>query len=84
MRAPQAAMWFPIMMFAISGFEHAIANMAFIPLGFMVGAGATVDYRVWLYQNLILVILGCALTQVQITTSLLHITSYMVYGSNGK
>jgi hypothetical protein len=51
-------MWFPIMMFAISGFEHAIANMAFIPLGFMVGADETVDYRKWLYQNLILVILG--------------------------
>ena len=51
-------MWFPIMMFAICGFEHAIANMAFIPLGLMVGADKTVDYRVWLYQNLILVILG--------------------------
>ena len=51
-------MWFPIMMFAICGFEHAIANMAFVPLGLMVGADATVDYRVWLYQNLILVILG--------------------------
>jgi len=53
-----AAMWFPIMMFAISGFEHAIANMAFVPLGLMAGAHEVVDYRVWLYQNLILVILG--------------------------
>jgi len=53
-----AAMWFPIMMFAICGFEHAIANMAFVPLGLMLGADKTVDYRVWLYQNLILVILG--------------------------
>jgi hypothetical protein len=51
-------MWFPIMMFAICGFEHAIANMAFIPLGLMVGADESVDYRKWLYQNLILVILG--------------------------
>ena len=51
-------MWFPIMMFAICGFEHAIANMAFVPLGLMLGADKTVDYRVWLYQNLILVILG--------------------------
>jgi hypothetical protein len=51
-------MWFPIMMFAICGFEHAIANMAFVPLGLMVGADETVDYRKWLYQNLILVILG--------------------------
>ncbi len=51
-------MWFPIMMFAICGFEHAIANMAFVPLGLMLGADETVDYRKWLYQNLILVILG--------------------------
>ena len=51
-------MWFPIMMFAICGFEHAIANMAFVPLGLMLGADATVNYRVWLYQNLLLVILG--------------------------
>ncbi len=51
-------MWFPIMMFAVCGFEHAIANMAFVPLGLMLGADAVVDYRVWLYQNLILVILG--------------------------
>jgi hypothetical protein len=51
-------MWFPIMMFSIIGFEHSIANMAFVPLGLMVGAHETVDYRTWLYQNLILVILG--------------------------
>jgi hypothetical protein len=51
-------MWFPIMMFAICGFEHAIANMAFVPLGLMLGADKAVDYRVWLYQNLLLVILG--------------------------
>jgi nitrite transporter NirC len=44
------------MIFAISGFEHAIANMAFVPLGLMYGADA--DYKNWLYQNLILVILG--------------------------
>ena len=54
--ALQAGMWFPIMIFAISGFEHAIANMAFIPLGLMYDADA--DYKNWLYQNLILVILG--------------------------
>ena len=50
------AMFFPIMIFAISGFEHCIANMAFIPLGLMYGADA--DYKKWLYQNLLLVILG--------------------------
>ena len=41
-------MWFPIMVFAATGFEHAIANMAFVPLGLMYGADA--DYRKWLYQ----------------------------------
>ena len=50
------AMFFPIMIFAISGFEHCIANMAFIPLGLMYGA--TADYKNWLYQNLLLAILG--------------------------
>ncbi len=50
------AMFFPIMIFAISGFEHCIANMAFIPLGLMYGA--TADYKNWLYQNLLIAILG--------------------------
>ena len=50
------AMFFPIMIFAISGFEHSIANMAFIPLGLMYGA--TADYKNWLYQNLLIAILG--------------------------
>ena len=49
-------MFFPIMIFAVSGFEHAIANMAFVPLGLMYGADA--DYKKWLYQNLLFVILG--------------------------
>jgi hypothetical protein len=49
-------MFFPIMTFAVIGFEHAIANMGFIPLGLMYGAKA--DYRHWLYQNLLLAILG--------------------------
>jgi hypothetical protein len=49
-------MWFPIMVFAATGFEHSIANMAYIPLGLMYGADA--DYKKWLYQNLLLVILG--------------------------
>jgi hypothetical protein len=51
-------MFFPIMIFAIIGYEHCIANMAFIPLGFMNGADAVVDYRKWLYGNFILAVLG--------------------------
>ena len=41
-------MWFPIMVFAATGYEHCIANMAFVPLGLMYGADA--DYKKWLYQ----------------------------------
>jgi hypothetical protein len=44
------------MVFAASGFEHAIANMAFVPLGLLYGAEA--DYVLWLYQNLLIVIAG--------------------------
>ena len=51
-------MFFPIMIFAISGFEHCIANMAFVPAGLLCGADTHVDYRNWLYQNLLLAILG--------------------------
>ena len=49
-------MWFPIAAFAMCGFEHGIANMAFVPLGLMYGAKAS--YTNWLYQNFILVLLG--------------------------
>jgi hypothetical protein len=44
------------MVLACTGFEHAIANMAIVPLGLMYGANA--DYRKWLCQNLLLVIAG--------------------------
>ncbi|MCD5410071.1 MAG: formate/nitrite transporter family protein, partial [Clostridiales bacterium] len=32
------AMWFPITLFAMSGYEHVIANMFFIPVGMFLGA----------------------------------------------
>lgn len=35
------ALWFPIMLFVLSGFEHSIANMFLIPLGKMVGYETT-------------------------------------------
>ena len=34
------ACWFPIMLFVLSGFEHSIANMYFIPVGIMAKANA--------------------------------------------
>ncbi|MGL6268386.1 MAG: formate/nitrite transporter family protein, partial [Chitinophagaceae bacterium] len=30
--------WFPIMLFVFSGFEHSVANMTYIPLGIFLGA----------------------------------------------
>jgi len=35
------ACWFPIMLFVLSGFEHSVANMYFIPVGIMNKANAT-------------------------------------------
>jgi formate/nitrite transporter len=35
------SMWFPVMAFVLSGFEHSVANMYFIPLGKFLGANLT-------------------------------------------
>jgi formate/nitrite transporter FocA (FNT family) len=35
------AIFFPIMLFVLSGYEHSIANMFFIPLGQFAGASIT-------------------------------------------
>lgn len=34
--------WFPIMLFVLSGYEHCIANMFFIPLGILANADVTI------------------------------------------
>jgi formate/nitrite transporter len=34
------ACWFPVMLFVLSGFEHSIANMYFIPVGILAKANA--------------------------------------------
>ncbi|MTI67549.1 MAG: formate/nitrite transporter family protein [Firmicutes bacterium] len=49
------AIWFPIMMFVLSGFEHCVANMFFIPMGKFAGANFT-----WteMWNNLIPVTIG--------------------------
>jgi formate/nitrite transporter len=48
--------WFPIMAFVSSGFEHSIANMYFIPVGIFCGAQVTWgQFFVW---NLIPVTIG--------------------------
>ncbi|SHH17755.1 formate/nitrite transporter family protein [Tepidibacter thalassicus] len=35
------ACWFPIMLFVLSGYEHSIANMFFIPMGKLLGLSVT-------------------------------------------
>lgn len=50
------ACWFPIMLFVLSGYEHSIANMFFIPMGKVLGLSTS-----WIHiftMNLIPVTLG--------------------------
>lgn len=48
--------WFPIMAFVACGFEHSVANMYFVPMGIMLGAGVTwLKFIIW---NLVPVTLG--------------------------
>lgn len=48
--------WFPIMAFVSSGFEHCVANMYFIPAG--IWAGANVSWGQFFVWNLIPVTIG--------------------------
>jgi len=48
--------WFPIMAFVASGFEHSVANMYFVPAGIFVGANVT--WGQFLFWNLIPVTIG--------------------------
>ena len=48
--------WFPIMAFVSSGFEHCVANMYFIPAGIMLGANVT--WAQFIQWNLIPVTIG--------------------------
>ncbi|HOY30565.1 MAG TPA: formate/nitrite transporter family protein [Bacteroidales bacterium] len=48
--------WFPIMAFVASGFEHSVANMYFIPAGIFCGADVT--WGNFLFYNLFPVTIG--------------------------
>lgn len=50
------ACWFPITLFVVSGYEHSIANMFFIPVGKYLGADLTWG-QIWI-NNLIPVTIG--------------------------
>ena len=49
------ACWFPIMLFVLSGFEHSVANMFFLPMGMYMGADIN-WYQIW--SNIIPVTFG--------------------------
>ncbi|KAF9529872.1 Formate/nitrite transporter-domain-containing protein [Crepidotus variabilis] len=49
------ALWFPVMMFVIPGFEHAVANMFFLSNGLLYGSPITVG---WLFFNQSAALLG--------------------------
>ena len=48
--------WLPVMAFVALGYEHAIANMFFIPCGILEGAGVGLSQMVW--SNLVPATLG--------------------------
>ena len=50
------AIFFPIMLFVLSGFEHSVANMFYLPLGQFLG-GAVSTGQVW-FNNILPVTLG--------------------------
>lgn len=50
------ACWFPVTLFVLSGYEHSVANMYFIPLGKFLGANITWT-EMW-FNNLIPVTIG--------------------------
>lgn len=49
------ALWFPVVMFVIPGFEHAVANMFFISNGLLYGSPITVG---WMFFNQSAALLG--------------------------
>lgn len=72
------AIWFTIMMFVLSGFEHSVANMFFISLGKFLGGNFTWG-QMWI-NNLIPVTLGNILGGAIIVP----VVYYLVYVSSSK
>ncbi|CAE6387386.1 unnamed protein product [Rhizoctonia solani] len=44
------AIWFPVVVFVISGYEHCVANMFFLSVGLLYGAPSTIA-RLWFNQS---------------------------------
>lgn len=56
-----AAVFFPIMLFVLCGFEHSVANMFYIPAGMLIGAInglAAPSVAAFLFGNLLPVVIG--------------------------
>lgn len=49
-------LWFPVMLFVLSGYEHVVANMFFVPMGAVLGAN--LDWTSVVLNNMIPVTLG--------------------------
>ncbi|NQU19110.1 formate/nitrite transporter family protein, partial [bacterium] len=49
--------YFPIMVFVVSGYEHSVANMYFLPVGLMVSGEFTSGFFA-MFKNLIPVTIG--------------------------
>lgn len=64
------AMWLPITMFFVLGFEHAVVNMFVIPAGMLLGADVTVVD--WWVFNQIPVLLGNFVGAISLTAALLY------------
>ncbi|MEJ8553503.1 formate/nitrite transporter family protein [Tepidibacter sp. Z1-5] len=50
------ACWFPVMLFVLSGYEHSVANMFFLPMGKLLGLSITWG-EIW-FNNIIPVTIG--------------------------
>jgi formate/nitrite transporter len=64
------AMWLPITMFFVLGFEHAVVNMFVIPAGMLLGADVTVVD--WWVFNQLPVLLGNFVGAIGLTAALLY------------
>jgi formate/nitrite transporter len=70
------ALWFPITLFVLSGYEHSVANMFFIPVGMFLGGDVT--WATMFTNNLIPVTIGNIIGGAIIVPGLYHI----LFGKN--
>ncbi|KAG8757603.1 hypothetical protein FRC14_001894 [Serendipita sp. 396] len=69
------ALWFPVVMFVLPGFEHAIANMYFVSNGLFHGADITVG---WMFYNQSAAVLGNAIGGAIVIGTVEHAMNHWV------